>query len=291
MVLKPQPLMRSTYLKWGAGIMAAGATLALVDALFLEKYYFHVKQFDIGKLDSSRKLRLLLLTDLHFGHRLWPFYRKLARKVNSINPDLILVSGDVIDQFGEAAPAEKFFSLLHHHIPKLGIPGNHDNKSKVSRYRLRKIFENHNGYLLENETKSLNLGGVRVTVTGVDDFIEGDASFPDAVKDTGREDHHFLLVHSPLQQEQCLADMDSINNLRNADNRLNIQYIFAGHNHGGQVRLGPIVPVLPEMSGNYVNGWYNEKKPWLYVSRGFGTSSIPFRFGARSEITLFHYGV
>jgi predicted MPP superfamily phosphohydrolase len=49
--------------------------------------------------------------------------------------------------------------------------------------------------------------------------------------------------------------------------------------------------VLPKKSGNYINGWYNKEEPYLYVSNGFGTSEVPFRFGARPEITMFYYGV
>jgi hypothetical protein len=75
------------------------------------------------------------------------------------------------------------------------------------------------------------------------------------------------------------------------NDQLNMQYIFAGHNHVGQVRFSSFVSVLPEHSGNYVNGWFNRDKPKLYESKGFGTSGLPFRFDARSEVILFYYGV
>lgn len=55
------------------------------------------------------------------------------------------------------------------------------------------------------------------------------------------------------------------------------------------MKLGDIVPVLPEKSGNYVQGWYGKGSPQMYLSKGFGTSMLPFRFGARSEIVLFTY--
>lgn len=82
-----------------------------------------------------------------------------------------------------------------------------------------------------------------------------------------------------------------MNQLRNDEEKLNLQYIFAGHNHGGQVRIFGFAPVMPEKSGHYVNGWYNAKSPYLYVSKGFGTSTLPFRFGARAELTVFDLGV
>lgn len=283
--------MNPLYVKRSLYAFAALAAIALLDALFFEKYFFQIKRFGIGKKNSNRQIKILLLTDLHFVKRLWPFHKRLAKKINALHPDLILIAGDIISENGEAPPARQFFGLLKTAIPKLAIPGNHDHKNKVSRGTLKKILQRCKGRLLVNETQQLMIAGTPFTITGVDDFIEGEGCFADAVRNIGREEHHLLLVHSPLQQETVQRKLHSINQHRPGDRQIDIQYIFAGHNHGGQVRLGPIVPVLPEESGNYVNGWYNKEKPYLYVSKGFGTSCVPFRFGARPEITLFYYGV
>jgi predicted MPP superfamily phosphohydrolase len=281
----------NAYKKWGIGALVVGLSALLLDALLLETYFFQVKRFQIGKKNSNRKIKILLLTDLHFGKHFRSYHHKLVRKINALNPDLILISGDLIDEHGEAGPAKRFLSLLNPSVPKLAIPGNHDHKNNVSIGTLKKILELGNGHLLINETKQVMAGNTPITVTGVDDFIESEGRFTEAVKHTGGEDHHLLLVHSPLQQEQVLSELETLNRQRGASQQLMIQYIFAGHNHGGQVRLKPFVPVLPEMSGNYVDGWYNKDHPRLYVSKGFGTSTVPLRFGARSEITLFYYGV
>jgi hypothetical protein len=128
-------------------------------------------------------------------------------------------------------------------------------------------------------------------VTGLEDFIEGYPSVINAFDEIGTEENHLLLVHSPLQQEQTMKEIQQINALRPDGEKITVQYIFAGHNHGGQVTIFGKAPVLPEKSGQYFKGWYNEKKPYLYVSKGFGTSTLPFRFGARSEVTVFNLGV
>src|SRR5436853_4827739 len=90
----------------------AGVAIAIVEALFLEKYFFEIKTFHIGKKGSSQVMKLLFLTDLHFKKFLDPSYKKLARKINELNPDLILISGDTIDEDGRYAPAKEFFRLL-----------------------------------------------------------------------------------------------------------------------------------------------------------------------------------
>lgn len=269
----------------------AGVVLAFLEALFLEKYFFEIKIIDIGKKESIEKMKLLFLTDLHFKKYLDPSYKKLAKQINTINPDLILISGDVIDEDGIYAPAKQFFGLLTYAIPKVAIMGNHDHKNRIRLQTYQQLYRQNNGVLLINESKAFILNDKRLMVTGVDDFIEGNAFFAKAVKDVGKEENHVMLIHSPLQQEIILEEMKQINALRPEESKLNIQYIFAGHNHGGQVQFFGYAPIMPKKSGDYLKGWYNHQPPYLYLSRGFGTSTLPFRFGARSEVTVFNWGV
>ena len=265
--------------------------LGLLYALLYEKYFFEIKTFCIGKKSSPLKIKILFLTDLHFKKFLDPSYRKLARKINELKPDLILFGGDVIDEHGTYAPARQFFALVNTSIPKLAIMGNHDHKNRVRLDTYKRLYKQNNCTLLVNESKQVTVRGKKLVVTGVDDFIEGNPSFAGAVENIGKEENHILLIHSPLQQEGILQELKEINGLRGEDNQLNIQYIFAGHNHGGQVCLFGFAPKLPEFAGNYLKGWYNARPPYLYLSKGFGTSTLPFRFGARSEATLFLLGV
>jgi predicted MPP superfamily phosphohydrolase len=81
-----------------------------------------------------------------------------------------------------------------------------------------------------------------------------------------------------------------LNEQRMADRQLRFQYIFSGHTHGEQVRFSNLIPFLPRGSAGYVNGWYKREKPYIYISKGFSTSAIPLRFGARPRMTVFEYG-
>jgi uncharacterized protein len=275
----------------GAALALVGAAAVLLDALVLEKYFFKTKFFDIGTKGSNKQIKIVLLTDLHFKDAVLPHYRKLADKLHQLKPDLLLITGDTLDSTGKIEPVQDFFDLLDPKLKKVAIPGNNDYRAGPSISRLQKVMEDHNCDLLVNESKAYTISGTRIMVTGLDDLLEGNSCFRDAVKEVGNEEHHLLLVHSPLQQENARAEIERINKKRNAADKLNIRYIFAGHTHGGQVRLPGYVPVLPGKSGNYVNGWYNDNAPYLYVSRGFGTSSIPLRFFAKSEVTVFNYHV
>ncbi|GAB3533917.1 metallophosphoesterase [Pontibacter brevis] len=283
--------MKRKKINWVLGALAVAAAGVLLDALILEKYFFKVKVYDIGNKGSSKKLKLVLLADLHIRQLLFPQYRKLAAKINRLQPDLLLITGDTLDSTGKAKPMDKFFGLLDRHIKKVAIPGNNDYKSDVNLNSMKKIYEAHNCDFLINQSKAYTLRGTRIMVTGLDDFIESESHFKAAVQDVGREENHLLLIHSPLQLETVKKKMAALNKERSTESQLNIRYAFAGHTHGGQIRLPGYVPKLPGKSGGYVNGWYNHSAPYLYVSKGFGTSTIPLRFDARSEVTVFHYAV
>src|SRR4051812_20797722 len=119
--------MDKVHRKWGIRLALAAISLALVDALFFEKYFFETRRFLIGNKKSSKMLTIVLLTDLHFRKSIWAFHRKLARTVNQIRPHLIIISGDVVDMNGYEGPVKEFFDLLDINIPKAAIFGNHDH--------------------------------------------------------------------------------------------------------------------------------------------------------------------
>ncbi|GAB3197060.1 putative MPP superfamily phosphohydrolase [Pontibacter aydingkolensis] len=275
--------------RWALGAAAAVAGYLLLRAFVLEKYFFQVRRYRIGDRGGRRVIRLVLLADLHFRRLLLPQHRRLARRVNRLRPDLILIAGDTLDAAGGTGPMEEFFRLLDERTRKAAVLGNHDYRASPSVDELRRAYGRHGCDLLVNETRVYRLGGTELAVTGLDDLIEGESSVEKALGGVGRQEHHLMLVHSPLQQETAMAGVARLNRARPEGERLRIRYIFAGHNHGGQVRLPFWVPVLPPSSGDYVEGWYNDSEPFLYVSRGFGTSTLPLRFLARSEVTLFNY--
>lgn len=276
--------------KW-IGVTALAAGMVLLDALILEQYLFRIKQFDIGKKNShSKPCRVILLTDLHLRHRLEAKYKRLIKRLHAIKPDIILFAGDAIDEHGDTQTLDNFFSLLPLTIPKAAIMGNHEYKNEVNIAELKAIYKRHHIDLLINDSKGYQIGSKRLMITGLNDFIESEQHFSKAVEGVGKENMHIALVHSPLQQEQLRRQITSVNSKRSEDNRLNIEYIFAGHNHGGQVTFFGLFPLLlPTKSGDYVSGWYNKSKPHLFVSKGFGNSTVPFRFGARAEMVLFNY--
>jgi predicted MPP superfamily phosphohydrolase len=89
-------------------------------------------------------------------------------------------------------------------------------------------------------------------------------------------DFNLLLAHNPDIIKSIITD--------------NIDLVVAGHTHGGQVRLPFLGPLYSQTSlgRRFSAGLFEFPETHLYVTRGIGTSIIPFRFLCRPEITLFH---
>lgn len=232
--------------------------------------------------------KLVQLSDLHIRDIHW-YYNNLADKVNSINPDFIFFTGDIIDNNRNMGLLDKFIGLLNRDITKVAILGNWE-RWKVDINKLRKVYENHNCELLINQSKAFNVKGSILLITGLDDLFGGSPDFQKAVKNIAYENNHIMLAHCPQHRDFIIDDINLLNKSKH-DNikKLSVSHVFSGHTHGGQVTFLGYAPFLPNGSGRYLKGWYADKKPYLYVSRGIGTSLLPIRFGSRAEVPVFNY--
>ncbi|MFA0962983.1 metallophosphoesterase [Roseivirga sp. BDSF3-8] len=277
-------------LKWIAGLAGLATGYILVDSLLLERFFFKIRTFHIGNKQGRKPpIRIIHLTDLHLRREISVFHQHLADKLNELRPDLFLLTGDSIDQNGKPSPFEVFMRLLDGNIPKYGIMGNHEYKAKIPEETMQEIFRMTGGRLLVDETETIEVKGSRLTLTGLDDIVKSNSNFTKAIEGVQKEDNHLLMVHSPLHYERMVKELQKVNQVRPEEEKLNIYCALAGHTHGGQVTLTGEPLVLPEKSGDYNRGWYSEQKPYLYVSKGFGVSGLPLRFGARAEITVLYY--
>jgi uncharacterized protein len=279
-------------LKWTLFSTFLTATaLLLLDALVYEKYFFQIKKFKIGNpYQGDVPIRLLQLSDLHLKDYLTGKHRRLAAAINALRPDLILITGDAMDKHGHVEVLDDFLALVDPSVLKTAILGNHEYESGMDPQVFRQVYERHGVDLLVNDSKCYVIRGHRIWMTGLDDLLHGEDNLGKAFSKTHNAENHLVLLHSPLHQDMVKQRFDDLKKDGYLDANARIRYMFAGHNHGGQVTLfGLYAPYLPKKSGHYLKGWYNQEEPYLYVSKGFGTSTIPVRFWARAEIALFLY--
>jgi predicted MPP superfamily phosphohydrolase len=266
---------RRTFIK--SGILLSAAAL-LLDALWIEKFFIETNRYTLkSNTGSPLGLKFIQISDLHLKS-VNSQLRRLAKKINAQNPDLIFLTGDAIESDQQQPVLDELLGLLNHNIRKVAILGNWEYWGGVDLLRLKAVYQKHNCDLLINQAVRYQFKGASVSITGIDDFVGGKASFSDAIQDFQSSDCHIILNHCP-QYAVTIANEITADMVPSA--------ILSGHTHGGQVNLFGYIPFLPKGSGKYIKGWYKVGNHDLYVSKGLGTSMLPIRFGSRAEIAVF----
>jgi hypothetical protein len=117
----------------------------------------------------------------------------------------------------------------------------------------------------------------KVTLIGVDDPVTRKSDLAGAIREANLAGPKILLTHSPQIFEEAVQS--------------GVDLVLAGHNHGGQVFfLGYLRKmILREPALEYLQGFYQKGKTLMYVSRGVGTSFLPFRLGVKPEVAFFTF--
>ena len=223
--------------------------------------------------DGFSGLRLLLISDFHAGPFLAPeALQRTFGRLMTLEPDLILLAGDFATvRLEEVKPTLAAYGGLAAPLGVFGVLGNHDHYTGQPE-ALIQMLEAAGVRILQNRSVSLERGGGRLWLAGVDDLLCGDAQLSAALQ--GRPDGtaSLLLSHSPDVFLEA-ADRD-------------VSLVLAGHTHGGQWRL-PGLPVLVRMSRYRLDeGHYQAGSSQLVVSRGLGATGFPFRIGCPPEAIL-----
>lgn len=220
------------------------------------------------------KVRVIQISDLHiqhFGER----ESRLVQTIRDLKPDVIALTGDMIDDPRNQQPLESFLGALEP-VPRVAVLGNWEYWSGVDIGWLRKIYESSpNSYLLINQTANIAIKGREFKIVGLDDFTAGKPKTSIIQRPTSGPTT-IVLQHSPGIFHRTTGITED-------------QICLSGHTHGGQVTLFGKALWTPPGSGEYIAGWYKTAQCRLYVSRGIGTSILPIRFGARPEIALFDF--
>jgi predicted MPP superfamily phosphohydrolase len=253
----------------GAAAIAAGDML--VEPHRLETTFHKVP---LNASASSDRVRVVQISDLHLNH-FGSHEAHISAVARNANPDIILITGDSLDHREDAPLLEQFMSTLDRDVPKLAILGNWEYWSEIDIGALSRLYDRFNCRLLVNESATVDVGPGRIRFVGLDDLVGGRPAPQLAFADRSDVSAEIILAHCP-EHRQILRDHASL--------------MISGHTHGGQVTAFGWAPFLPKGCGGYNRGWYpagNSVKGPLYVSRGLGTSLIPFRMGSIPEVAVF----
>lgn len=257
---------------------------AYIYARYIEPEFLTVNNISIEaeSLKLNRPLKIIQCSDIHLG----PDYdmqhlKRLVERINALSPDLVVLTGDLIDDNKSFKDTEQTIMLLSKLQPKLGkyaVAGNHDYGGNGIR-RYKQIMKASGFHLLMNESRGIKLeNNQRLNIIGLDDGIFGESNIPKAMQDVDKEAYNILLCHEP--------------DLADAVVSYPIDLQLSGHSHGGQVRIPFIGAILtPPKGKKYVKGMYDiagNPRMQLYVSVGIGTSQKRLRFACLPELTVIH---
>lgn len=220
-------------------------------------------------------LRIVQLSDLHIGPiRGRRFVRRLTTRVNGLTPDLIAITGDLVDgRVAAIGPEVAPFADLRAPLGSWFVTGNHDMYSGPDGWmaRVRELGVR----VLANECVRLDYNGAAFTLAGVHDH-QGRIMGPRFAEDVPRA----LEAADPDLPVLLLAHDPSTFRVARA-HPVDLQ--LSGHTHDGQ--LWPF-RYLVRLVIPWIAGLYQDSGSQLYVSRGTGSWGPPMRLFAPTEITL-----
>ena len=243
--------------------------------------------------DSFNGVKIVQLSDIHVGS----FFdnhkeiEKAINKVNELNPDYILFTGDMVNNYAwELDGWEEIIGKLKAKHGKFSILGNHDyadyvqwdsEADKVKNLASLKQRQAKMGFrLLLNESVKLERNGEFIELLGLENWGKGRfAKYGDLVKtmkNSVTNSFKILMSHDPSHWDEQVLEKTDIN------------LALAGHTHGmqygvkiGSFQFSPVQFRYPRWAG-----LYTENKQHLYVNRGFGYIGFAGRVGISPEITL-----
>ena len=228
--------------------------------------------------------RIAQVSDLHnaeFGDG----NEKLIELLSQTDPDMIVITGDLIDsRHTDIEIALEFARQAINIAPIYYVSGNHE--ARVREYEDLKMGLAEAGVnVLEDQKVQITREGESITLMGIDDpsfqedylFGDSESVARQAITDLQNESDRYtiLLSHRPE-----LFDLY-------VDTGMDL--VLSGHAHGGQFRLPFIGGLVAPNQGffpKYDAGLFSVGSTNMIVSRGVGNSIIPIRFNNRPEIVV-----
>lgn len=259
-------IFASVYLVWGNNSLSVGEYTVLPPNL--------PQSFD--------GYRIVQISDLHnksFGGR-------LIKKIRSLAPDVIVITGDIIDSYHTKPEiALEFAGAAAEIAPVYYITGNHESRLEIYS-EFRKSLENLGVTVLDCKGVTLEKDGGEIFLAGMDDLTffggtvlsdktVGFTENLNALADEKGERTGILLSHRPEIFDLYVES--------------GFELVFTGHAHGGQIRLPFVGGILTPNQGffpEYDAGAFEKENTTMIISRGLGNSVFPFRIGNRPEIVV-----
>ena len=236
--------------------------------------------------------KIVQLSDFH-GRGYNNTTKTIINKVKEINPDIIVMTGDMLDSDVEfKGEFKELINSLAIMYPIYYIDGNHEDLAEIlESYKYESVMNElrnlgvtivKDGYVkIEKENSSINLYGIDIPLDGPTGLYVRKEQLEDnyiknVLSEINLDEFNILLSHNPLFIEQY--------------SEWGTDLVLSGHMHGGIVRI-PIINVgIASPEGEYFPkydaGKFKVNDTIMIVNRGLGTGSINLRVFNKPEISV-----
>jgi predicted MPP superfamily phosphohydrolase len=258
----------------GVPVVLAGSLLALSVGVVYARIGLRVRTIDVPVTKLHPDLdgfRIAQVSDLHVARSIrGPYVERVVALVKSVKPDLIALTGDMVDGPVQRLAADvASLEQLPREAPAFFVLGNHDCYSGPQAWTAH--FRKLGFSVLLNEHAVLRHKRARIIVAGVLDQTLRPGPQPDvALANAPTAAFKLLLAHNPKSAPDA--------------ERAGFDLQLSGHTHGGQ--FFPWTLVVRRVHGPHHHGLSRRGRMWVYVSPGTGTWGPPVRLGTRPEVTL-----
>ncbi len=224
---------------------------------------------DSPKVENTFKIALI--TDLH-GNYYGKEQKTLIEAIDSENPDVVLLGGDIFDDNISYEESEETIAILSEKYKCYYVTGNHEYWSKDVD-NIINIVKSYDITVLQGNVDTIDINGQMVNICGVDDpenyvYLDGGETLETQVngidEKVNREYYTILLSHRPEYYELY--------------SQYGFDLVLSGHSHGGQWRIPGILNGLyapnQGLFPEYAGGRYDYKGGTLIVSRGLDRQGV-----------------
>jgi len=245
-----------------------------------------IKEFNVHNLHPDLQgLKITFISDIQADKytdrkRLDNF----IEKVNSTNPDLVLIAGDLITS------TPTYINLAAEMVGKINSKygiyscvGDHDHWSyrqdtKRSVREMTEALAKYNIKMIDNGKFDFKIGNADLRMTFITNtYVNRLTGQPlDTLLNSNGYDFKILVVHQP--GDSLIQKAKSYN----------YNLFLAGHTHGGQVTfIFPYIKISPTMfETQYMRGDFYFDDMLMVINRGLGMSLVPFRYNSTPEVTV-----
>ena len=266
----------------------------IIIVLIIIYLYFENNAIQITNIDvkdqaipnSFNNFKIVHISDLHnkeFGKN----QKNIINKIKETNPDIIVITGDIIDSYDtQVKISADFINGISKIAPVYYVPGNHESRMLDDYISLKTQMQTAGVHVLENKFITISKGNDKINIIGMND-----PSF-DYLKLTGTTDEEIVVNNLSVLTKNLNGYTILLSHrpeLIDTYASFDINLVFSGHAHGGQVRIPFVGGVIAPNQGlfpKYTSGLHEVKNTKMIISRGLGNSAFPFRINNRPEIIV-----